>query len=133
MKKYLFILLCLVFLNKTFAQQLPDLNAYSTDIGFNTNILLNGILSSSSSPFDIMLKKQKNNSAIRWGASLYVVKNFNPNVNNSNYDLREDYSFSISVGKEIQKQLSKHWIFYYGGTIAPNYSSTIQHILTMIF
>jgi hypothetical protein len=121
MKKFLAIIFLGAY-TSSYCQELPDLKAYSKDIGFNTSIILNGLLNSASGPFDVMLKKQKNsNTAIRFGASL------NLNIatdayNGINYYYQNDYySISVSLGKEKQKQISKKWIFYYGGDLAPFY------------
>lgn len=104
-----------------FCQDLPDLQKYSKDIGFNTSILLNGILYSGGSPFDLMLKKQKtSNTAFRFGVSIYASASNDINVyNQQGYNQYSNYNLSISVGKEIQKQINKRWIFYYGTDMAP--------------
>lgn len=106
----------------TFSQDLPDLKKYSKDIGFNTSVLLNGIINSSGSPFDLMLKKQRtSNTATRFGMSLYADINTNTSTGSNSYYQYNNYRMSISVGKEKQNQLSKRWIFYYGGDLAPFY------------
>ncbi len=121
MKTKLAFLLMLVS-GYSFSQDLPDLKAYSKDIGFNTNFILNGIINSSGSPFDIMFKKQKtSNTAIRYGTDIYANLTTNTNNGSSSYYQYNNYSLSISVGKEKQNQLSKKWIFYYGGDLAPFY------------
>ena len=104
-----------------FCQELPDLQKYRKDIGFNTSILLNGILYSGGSPFDLMLKKQKtSNTAFRFGISIYAAASNDVNVyNQQGYNQYSNYNLSISVGKEIQKQINKRWIFYYGTDLAP--------------
>ncbi len=123
MKTKLAFLLILVS-GYSFSQDLPDLKAYSKDIGFNTNFILNGIINSSGSPFDIMLKKQKtSNTAIRYGTSFYVNLSTNTNTGSNSFYQTNSYSLSVSIGKEKQNQLSKKWIFYYGGDLAPFYNS----------
>lgn len=121
MKTKLTILLLIVG-TYSFSQELPDLKAYSKDIGFNTNFLLNGIINSSGSPFDLMLKKQKtSNQAIRYGIQLYTdITTYTYQASNY-YQQRDYYSFSFSIGKEKQHQINKKWIFYYGGDLAPFY------------
>jgi len=109
------------------AQELPDLKAYSKDIGFNTSFLLNGVLNASGSPFDIMLKKQKSSHhANRYGIELYTDISTNVYGGSSVYYQNDNYSLSISFGKEKQHQLSKRWIFYYGGDVAPFYNFSAQ-------
>ncbi len=125
--KPFFIYLLLSMSIFSFGQDLPDLTTYSKDIGFNTSILLSGILSSYASPFDIMLKQQKtSNTAIRYGCKLFVDVNTNTYQSSNSYYQNENYFISISVGKERQAQLTKKWIFYYGGDLAPFYESYKQ-------
>ncbi len=111
----------IVTITSCFCQELPDLKKYNKDIGFNTNILLSGILYSGGSPFDLMLKKQKaSNTAFRFGISIYAAASNDVNVyNQQGYNQYSNYNLSISVGKEIQKQINKRWIFYYGTDLAP--------------
>ncbi|MEQ1587027.1 MAG: hypothetical protein ABL895_14165 [Cyclobacteriaceae bacterium] len=109
---FLLIFVCVY----SFGQDLPDLKAYSKDIGFNTNFLLNEIINSSGSPFDLMLKKQKtSNTALRYGIELFADVATNTYQASNYYQQRDYYSFSLSIGKEKQVQLNKKWIFYYGG------------------
>lgn len=116
-KLTILLLLCSGYL---FSQDLPDLKAYSKDIGFNTNFLFNGIFNASGSPFDVMMKKQKtSNTAMRYGISLFG--NVDTNSYQREYYQYDNYSLSFSVGKEKQNRLNKRWIFYYGGDIAPYY------------
>jgi hypothetical protein len=121
MKSIISVLLCLLAIT-LYSQDLPDLKAYSKDIGFNTNFLFDGIFNTTGSPFDLMLKKQKmSHLANRFGLSLYA--NISTNTRNgSGYNYKYDnYSLSLSFGKEKQNQLSKRWIFYYGADLAPFY------------
>ena len=114
--------LFLLISSYSIAQDLPDIKAYSKDIGFNTNFLLNGVLSAYGSPFDIMLKKQKtSNHANRFGVEVYTDISTNAYAGLTSYYQYDNYSLSISFGKEKQHQLSKRWIFYYGGDVAPFY------------
>ncbi len=115
-------ILLLLFSGYLFGQDLPDLKTYSRDIGFNTNFLLNGIINSYGSPFDLMLKKQKSsNTAIRYGVELFTDITATSYQSSSSYQERDYYSFSLSIGKEKQHQINKRWIFYYGGDVAPFY------------
>ena len=122
MKKILLTILTTAAITSCFCQDLPDLKAYRSDIGFNTNFVFSGIFNSGTTgnPFDVMLKKQKNaNNALRFGTSL-SVNNYNDlSYSPQNYNQYSNYNFSISLGKEFQKQINKRWIFYYGTDIAP--------------
>ncbi len=124
MKSYLSLLLVL-FAIHSFAQELPDLKAYSNDIGFNTSILMNGIISSNQGPFDFMYKRQKSsNSALRLGGTIFASVNTNVYSSSINYDKYNNWSASFSIGKEKQKQLTKKWIFYYGADLGIFYNSS---------
>lgn len=121
MKTKLTFLFALVF-SYSYSQELPDLKAYSKDIGFNTNFLFNGIINSYGSPFDLMLKKQKtSNTALRYGIELFTDVTTNTYLSSNSYQQNDYYSFSLSIGKEKQIQINKKWIFYYGGDLAPFY------------
>lgn len=104
------------------SQELPDLKTYSRDIGFNTSIILNGLINSSGSSLDLILKKQKSsNTANRFGISLFADIATNTFNGSGSYYQNDNYSLSISIGKEKQSQIGKKWIFYYGGDLAPFY------------
>jgi hypothetical protein len=120
MKKVLTIVISFLF-TAGFSQELPDLSKYSKDIGFNSSILLNGLVYSGGSPFDLMLKKQKTaNTATRLGLSLNASLSTSSNLGTS-YHQWDNYAIELSFGKEKQNQLTKHWIFYYGGDAVPFY------------
>lgn len=122
MKKLFLILLMTAITVASFCQDLPDLKAYQTDIGFNTNFIFSGIFNSggNGNPFDLMLKKQKTvNTSLRFGTSISVNTSNDLSYYQQNYNQYANYNFSISLGKEFQKQINKHWIFYYGVDIAP--------------
>ncbi|MCX8491631.1 MAG: hypothetical protein ORN54_11245 [Cyclobacteriaceae bacterium] len=80
------------------------------DIGFNTNIVFNGVLNSSGGPFVFMYKHQLDgNKALRYGLSL------NLNLSSSNNGSDQSFFFvNPSFGKEWQSTLSKRWIWYRG-------------------
>jgi hypothetical protein len=123
MKNLMLMLFCLVSIT-LFSQELPDLKAYRHDIGFNTSILVNGIINSNQGPFDFMYKVQKSsNTAIRLGASIYGSVGTDFYSNSTNYQKRENWAFNISFGKEKQQQLSKRWIFHYGMDLRAYYSN----------
>jgi hypothetical protein len=126
MKFTLTLFLCFVF-SLTSGQELPDLTKYKHDIGFNTTMLLNGILYSATSPFDIMYKRQKSsNTALRVGGSVYVNTNLTTWSVTPNYEKRQNYSGSLTLGKEKQNQLSKKWIFNYGADMGIFYEQSNQ-------
>lgn len=127
MKKLFLIFLVTATIAKCFSQDLPDLKAYRSDVGFNTNFIFNGVFNSggNGSPFDLMLKKQKTaNSAVRFGTSINFNTSNDLSYYQQNYNEFTIYNFSISLGKEFQKQINKHWIFYYGVDIAPFFAFT---------
>lgn len=110
-----------------FCQDLPDLQKYRKDIGFNTNILLSGILYSGGSPFDLLLKKQKtSNTALRFGAQIKLSNRADLYGYNLSNNVYSDNLISISIGKEVQKQITKYWVFYYGIDFAPYFKSSDQ-------
>ena len=48
--------------------------SYQKHIGFNTNIILNGIFQSGATPFSFMYKKQSSeNKALRLGSSVHLI------------------------------------------------------------
>lgn len=104
------------------------------EIGFNTNFLLYGLLDSEGSPFDLMYKKQRSETtAMRWGLSFYISKSFSPSSYQSNYSTDDNYSVSISFGKEFQKHFAARWIFYYGFDLLPEYGrSSSENISNQI-
>ena len=122
MKKLFLIFLVTSASTSCFCQDLPDLKAYQKDIGFNTNFIFNGVFNSggNGNPFDLMLKKQKTaTSAVRFGTSINFNTSNDLSYYQSNYNEFILYNFSISLGKEFQKQINKRWIFYYGVDVAP--------------
>jgi hypothetical protein len=123
MKNLILILFCLLSIN-LFSQELPDLKAYRNDIGFNTSILVNGIINSNQGPFDFMYKRQKSsNTALRAGASIYTFLNTNFTSGSiASYQKNDQWAFDLSFGKEKQHQLSKKWIFHYGGDLLAYYA-----------
>jgi hypothetical protein len=94
------------------------------DIGFNTNIVLNGILNSSGGPFVFMYKRQLgDNKALRYGLTLNVSMSSPSGTLNNGSD-QSSYFVNPSFGKEWQSTISKRWIWYRGmdirGTISQN-------------
>lgn len=122
--KSIYTFLLITFGTCAMAQELPDLKAYRHDIGFNTSILVNGIINSNQGPFDFMYKVQKSsNTALRLGASIYGSVGTDYYSSSSNYQKRENWAFNLSIGKEKQQQLSKRWIFHYGMDLKAYYTN----------
>jgi hypothetical protein len=109
----------------SFAQaQENETKNFKQDIGFNTTFLLGGIFNSSSTPFSIMYKKYSSeNKALRFGVSAVLDrKDFTDKAATSNYNNSDQYDFSLSIGKEFQKNITDKWIWYSGGDIVPSFS-----------
>jgi hypothetical protein len=69
-----------------------------------------------------MMKKQKStNTANRIGLSLYADLSNNSYTGSQYYNQQDQYEISLSFGKERQNQITKNWIFYYGGDLEPFY------------
>jgi hypothetical protein len=118
--KFTIIISLITFIS--YSQDLPDLKNYKTDVGFNTSFIFNGVFSSGSTPFELMIKKQKtSNTALRFGGNVYIFSSASASVNFPAYTEATNYSLRIFAGKEKQEQISKHWIFYYGGDLGASY------------
>ncbi len=105
-----------------FAQAQPE-KEFKKHIGFNTTIILNNIFQPSSAPFTLMFKNQtKENHATRLGASLYFS---NASSNNSN-QIQQTFNNNIqlTLGKEFQSSITKHWLWYSGADISPFYQQS---------
>lgn len=135
MKKSILFILSLFIVHVCHSQDLPDLKKYKSDIGFNTNSIFAGIFNSNSSngsaPFDLLYKRQKNDHmANRFGLQLNIRNNSKPSFTSSGstnqtiYYQYSSYYGSISIGREIQKQITKMWIFYGGADFAVNFQSS---------
>lgn len=97
--------------------------SYQKHIGFNTNIIFNGIFQSGATPFSFMYKRQiSDNKAFRIGASVYF------NLEETNQGIQkqrlQNYSLEFSIGKEFQKSISQRWVWYGGGDLIPLYSTS---------
>jgi hypothetical protein len=124
MKGIISILFCLWTIC-LYSQELPDLKVYRHDIGFNTSILVNGIINANQGPFDFMYKRQKSsNTALRLGASIFASVDNHYWGSSVNYEKRDHWAFDLSFGKEKQHQLSKRWIFHYGADLKVYYSNS---------
>jgi hypothetical protein len=113
MKTRIFTLLvAAISFNVSVAQD--ETQKMKNDIGFNTNIVLNGILNSSGGPFVFMYKRQlDDNKALRYGLALNMSLSSPSGFLNNSSD-QSSFSVNPSFGKEWQSSLSKRWIWYRG-------------------
>ena len=97
------------------------------NLGFNTNVIFNGLLNTGGGQYNLMYKRETSaNHAIRYGLT-FGVNLISESGMNPNYSTNNNYNFSPSVGKEWQISVSKKWIWYYGADIRLNLSgSTIE-------
>jgi hypothetical protein len=124
MKKLLLLFSICVLTKSTYAQTDPS-NQYKKHFGFNTNIVFNNIFQSGASPFTLLYKKQlKENQAFRLGASVNL--NIDDGKRNNGAQINNFVSLQLTLGKEFQRELTKHWIWYGGGDIIPSYSNSNQ-------
>ena len=95
----------------------------SHDIGFNTNIVFNGIFNSNNnSSYNFIYKVQKTPTrANRYSVNFSINLDNWPNVFNS-YNTRSDILIAPTIGKEWQAKVSNKWIWYYGFDLGPTYS-----------
>ncbi len=94
------------------------------DIGFNTNIILNGILNSTGAPFVFMYKRQVDeNKAIRYGVS-FNLNLSSPSGTINNGTNQSSVFVNPSIGKEWQATISKRWIWYRGVDIRGSISQS---------
>lgn len=99
----------------------------SHDIGFNTNIVFNGIFNSNNnSSYNFIYKVQKTPTR----ANRYSL-NFSINLDNwpnlSGYDYTSNNVFiAPTIGKEWQTKVAQRWIWYYGLDLGPTYSISYQ-------
>ena len=92
------------------------------DIGFNTNIVLDGIFNSNSGLYNFIYKKQVTpNTAIRYGLIFNISLAPTPNSSTGSYSTRTSVYIAPSIGKEWQNQITKKWILYYGASIRPEF------------
>jgi len=87
------------------------------DVGFNTAFVLDGILNANGGPFVFVYKRQlASNKALRYGVSFNINLNLHSG-SQGNYTISDFVNVNPSFGKEWQNQLTKRWIWYYGGDI----------------
>lgn len=128
MKKYLFYALLLISVTSTLqAQQKDSITVYRNDIGFNTTILLNGILNTPTYgtypdvPLDLLYKRQlKSNKALRLGINASIDNQTQQtNLTTGQDNQFQSVELNLIAGKEWQSILSKRWIWYGGADIIP--------------
>lgn len=127
MKKLILVFSIMFCFQISRSQDLPDLKAYRSDIGFNTSFLFSGLLNSNAGPFDLLYKRQtKDHAANRLGTQIQISNNANIYSYGLNYNEYSNNIISISFGKEVQKQITKYWVFYYGMDFVPYFYSNEQ-------
>ena len=102
--------------------------SYQNDIGFNTTFVLQGLFNSDQTPFSLMYKKYKaEKKAWRLGVDTYMnINKTDTKTSTSNFtDFSSGY-VGLVVGLELQKQIDKRWVWYYGGDFLPYYSFNNQ-------
>ncbi len=123
MKKTIPLVALLCFFAHTIFAQENEQEEFTRDIGFNTTFILQGIFQSNQTPFSLMYKKYTSpTKAIRLGASFsfnFTKSDVNENFLN-NFTDNSHASLTLTIGKEFQKELSKNWVWYYGGDILPS-------------
>ena len=94
-----------------------ELKEVKNDIGFNTSIIINGILNTGTTLFNFMYKRQTAQTrALRYGLALNG--NFNSQSgNNPNYNINNTFNISPRIGKEWQFTAGKKWLWYCGADI----------------
>ncbi len=113
MKRRIFtLLITAICMNLCVAQD--EMQKMKNDIGFNTNIVLNGILNSSGGPLVFMYKRQlDDNKALRYGLALNISLSLPSGALNNGTD-QGSFFVNPSFGKEWQSNISKRWIWYRG-------------------
>lgn len=129
MKKHIItvLLLCtLAVYVQAQSQEQPASPLYRRDIGFNTNIVFNGIFNSGSTPFTLMYKTYRREHR----ATRYAL-NLNTNLQHgkqTNGYLGSGINTSVLVGTEYQHELNKRWIWFHGIDFGGRYQSNTQEI-----
>jgi hypothetical protein len=123
--KKLMLLISICILTKSVVAQTDKPTEFKRHFGFNTNIVFNTIFQSGTSPFTLLYKKQvKENQALRLGASVNI--NIDDGKRNNGVQINNFVSIQLTLGKEFQRELTKHWMWYGGGDIIPSYSYSYQ-------
>jgi hypothetical protein len=127
MKNFIGPFLLLLFVHCLQAQDVPV--SYQNDIGFNTTFALQGVFNSNQTPFSLMYKRYKaEKKALRLGMDTYV--NINKTDSKTSTSSFTDYSsgyVGMVAGMELQNQIDKRWVWYYGGDFVPFFSFTNQY------
>ncbi|GHM99432.1 hypothetical protein WSM22_09220 [Cytophagales bacterium WSM2-2] len=105
-----------------------------SDLGFNTNIVFNGLVNTSGGLYNFVYKRQiATAKALRFGIQFNA--SFNSRTGTSTtYTIQNALTCNPGIGKEWQHVLGKKWIWYHGldirGNIALNsldgYTNDIQ-------
>ena len=97
----------------------------SHDIGFNTNIVFNGIFNSNNNgAYNFIYKTQKTpTTANRYSLSFSINLDNWPNILNS-YQNRNTIFTVPTIGKEWQSKVGNKWMWYCGFDIGPTYTSS---------
>jgi hypothetical protein len=97
----------------------------SHDIGFNTNIVFNGIFNSNNnSSYNFIYKVQKTpTKANRYSLNFSINMDNWPNLSSYGYGYTSSNVFiAPTIGKEWQAKVAQRWIWYYGFDLGPTYS-----------
>jgi hypothetical protein len=91
---------------------------FKHEVGFNTNVILNGVLNTGGGHYDLIYKHQVNPTKY----NRFGIK-FSLNVDNTNVNYSSGFiSFAPTLGREWQKSISKKWVWYFGADISPSFS-----------
>lgn len=98
--------------------------SYQNDIGFNTTFVFQGIFQSDQTPFSLLYKRYRaEHKAWRFGVDTYLNLNkTDSKTSTSSFDDFSSANISMVAGMELQKQIDKRWIWYYGGDFVPYYT-----------
>lgn len=123
MKNTFLIIVFMAFVSSLPAQDQQD---YRRDIGFSTNFIIGQVYQSSpQAPFSVMLKRYTSTEkAFRIGLdALFDIASSKGNNNpQDNYSDQNNLSLSLVLGKEFQRNISRHWCWYWGIDLAPKYT-----------
>jgi hypothetical protein len=105
----------------------PDNPELKNDIGFNTNFIVGQLFQSTATPFTFLYKRYTApTKAIRLGFDARYQNQKNEGQNNAPnnyYNNVNDAYFSLTIGREWQRLISKRWTFYGALDLAPSLSS----------
>lgn len=109
------MLLALLYARPSVAQT----DSLTREVGFSTQIIFDNIFQSGVAPFELMLKKKKNESKwMRYGIGLSVFQGKDKDSPNAiNEHTYFQTSITPSLGMEKRVMLAEKWKFLYGGDI----------------